>query len=246
MRCLKIVLSKYKELPKDKKKMKLNHTKILITTIITIGLKSFINNTALIIIKIKKNKKILTLHLHLLKIVHQIWAVFILVKKIVIEEVVVNITLKRIIKKIEEVGIIKTIEKRDYIEMIIRIKNTNMNKRSPLKIKDKKKNMLLINMINMMIDIEIKMIREKNNVKTKDLIGKMWRDKIQDWKNNLKTITNLMTININMSEMINMISIQKRNMILRLIITKIQGIMGEIRIEITWLTKKKIIREDNK
>lgn len=42
-----------------------------------------------------------------------------------------------------------------------------------------------------------------------------------------------MTININMSEMINMISIKKRNMILRLIITKIQGIMAEIRIEIT-------------
>lgn len=57
--------------------------------------------------------------------------------------------------------------------MIIKIKNTNMNKRSPLKIKDKKKNMLLINMINMMINIEIKMIREKNNVKTKDWIGKM-------------------------------------------------------------------------
>lgn len=246
MRCLKIVLSKYKELLKDKKKMKLNHTKILITTIIAIGLKNFIKNIALIIIKIKKNKKILTLHPPLLKIVHQIWAAVILVKEIIIEEVVVNITLRRIIKKIEEVGIIKIIGKRDYIEMIIKIKNTNMNKRSPLKIKDKKKNMLLINMINMMINIEIKMIREKNNVKTKDLIGKMWRDKIQDWKNNLKTITNLMTININMSEMINMISIKKRNMILRLIITKIQGIMAEIRIEITWLTKKKIIREDNK
>ena len=94
-------------------------------------------------------------------------------KEIIIEEVVVNITLRRIIKKIEEVGIIKIIGKRDYIEMIIKIKNTNMNKRSPLKIKDKKKNMLLINMINMMINIEIKMIREKNNVKTKDLIGKM-------------------------------------------------------------------------
>lgn len=72
MRCLKIVLSKYKELLKDKKKMKLNHTKILITTIIAIGLKNFIKNIALIIIKIKKNKKILTLHLPLLKIVHQI------------------------------------------------------------------------------------------------------------------------------------------------------------------------------
>ena len=180
MRCLKIVLSKYKELLKDKKKMKLNHTKILITTIIAIGLKNFIKNIALIIIKIKKNKKILTLHLPLLKIVHQIWAAVILVKEIIIEEVVVNITLRRIIKKIEEVGIIKIIGKRDYIEMIIKIKNTNMNKRSPIKIKDKKKNMLLINMINMMINIEIKMIREKNNVKTKDWIGKMWRDKIQD------------------------------------------------------------------
>ena len=154
-RCSKTALSRYRESLRINK----NKTNLKTLRIATIDLKSITRNT--VPIRNIKNAKGTSIHLHQpANTVHPAKAVATPARKTEKGEAVGRTTQRNIIDKNGKVETIitRTIGRRDSIRMSFRIRDISTMKRDRIRTKGRRRNMLVINMINTIADIRTKKI----------------------------------------------------------------------------------------